>query len=72
MRPPRLTKRGVYHPVELLDYLEVCIAENVPNEVIAYELGLPLHRVIYATGEGYPYFKRQAAIYSMVEKGCCA
>lgn len=72
MKLPRLTKRGVYHPVELLEFIDQCIAENIPNWKIAEMLGVSLDRIIYATGEGYAYFQRQASIYRMVERGLAA
>ena len=67
MMVPGITDRGVYHPVELLEYLDACIAEGIPNWKVAEHLGVPMDRVVYATGEGYPQFKRAAHQFSLIE-----
>jgi len=68
MMIPGITDRGVYHPVELLEYLDACIAEGIPNWKVAEQLGVPRDRIVYATGEGYPQFKRAAHQFDLIEK----
>lgn len=63
--PPRPTilDNGSYHPVELINFLDLCRRLSISNSRIARHLGVEAHRIIYAMGLGNDMFRLRALKY---------
>lgn len=57
---PKMNETGAYESKSLFEYLQACREKQVSFDVMAQQLNLPKHRVIYAAGLGFERFRRAA------------